>query len=160
MGYLIAHFTAVLAYTWPTETKGRFYNYSFVYIYPFFHQNWTLFVPPPKENFNLFVKYRTSKKQQDWKDLFFEIDAKHQNNRLAGNEAILLSLSNALRYYSNIPRKNFVYKDRLDDIELTILKRIIIGYINIQEKEFPQDLDIIIHIKGENVKPCSIGYCK
>lgn len=148
----MAHFAAVLMYAWPNQSKGRLFNYSFAYVYPYFHQNWTLFVPPPKENFNIYVKYNTTNKQQDWKDLYYEVNSRHQNNRLGGNEALLIAFSNALRYYfASSPQENYILPENTDG-NYAILKLVIQKYLWVREGETPQDLKIIVGSRELNGK--------
>src|SRR5947208_757192 len=88
---LMAHFTLICSYLAKPNFCSVFYSY------PFFNQNWSLFVPPPNCNYNLYV-YRKEDKSQ-CKDLFSEILIKHQKNRLKGNQALLTALSNSIHYF-------------------------------------------------------------
>lgn len=72
-------------------------KFSFFYTYPFFHQNWNLFVPAPQSNYNLFAFYETDKGFQKT-DLFQHLLIKHQSNRFSGIEPFLIALSNCIHY--------------------------------------------------------------
>ena len=103
-------------------------------------------MPPPKENFNLYVNYQSSRGKNEWYDVFYELNSAHQRNRLSGNEAVLLSFSNALRYYSgSAPAKSgFVLED---DVNFLVLKKMISQYLLLKEKVPLQNLEIIIGIR-------------
>ena len=72
-------------------------SFSISYTYPFFHQNWNLFVPPPEGNYKLYVY--NQKDDTHNIDLFKVILSKHQHNRFSGNEAFLMALSNSIHYF-------------------------------------------------------------
>ncbi len=74
-------------------------KYSFFYCYPYFHQNWNLFVPPPENNYNLYVRFTDKNNAIIQVDIFSEILVKHQNNRIKGVEPLLLALSNTIHYF-------------------------------------------------------------
>ncbi len=114
-------------------------------MYPFFHQRWALFVPTPKQNFNIYVKY--DKTNNQWKDVFYQLNSAHQKNRLSGNESLLLGFSNALRYYaSSVEEKNEFINLNNDNINFLILKKIVINYLNQVEKTDIKQLQILLGI--------------
>lgn len=66
------------------------------YTYPYFQQNWNLFTPAPVSNYSLFAggvdeNLRT--------DIFNELLLKHQTNRLAGYEPLLVAFTNTIHYF-------------------------------------------------------------
>jgi hypothetical protein len=126
-------------------------------VYPYFHQSWTLFVPVPKENFNVYVKHAG----QDWEDLFYEIYSKHQNNRLAGQEELMLALSNSLRYYaSSVSDVSSIEKDDDSNINFMVLKKIIVNYYTLRSGNKPKDMEIIIRTKDISGRPDYSHYYK
>lgn len=148
IGYLFLHFIAVLAYAFPGKEEHKLKFYVFPYIYPYFHQNWSMFVPVPTQNFNVYVKI----KGEDWKDIIYDINSKHQANRFGGYEATLLSLSSALRFYSSAikeEKSEIVLNDR-SNINFEVVKKIMKGYLISQNKKWPEGMDIIIQIKYIN----------
>ncbi|MBA3663805.1 MAG: hypothetical protein H0W61_06310 [Bacteroidetes bacterium] len=88
---LCVHFTLLLMYSFKKD------KYSFFYMYPYFHQNWNVFVPPPSSNYNLYAVYENSGLQRT--DIFTEIVTAHQANRFAGKESFVLALSNSIHYF-------------------------------------------------------------
>ncbi|MGZ3931501.1 MAG: DUF5819 family protein [Bacteroidia bacterium] len=147
-GYLLLHFTAVVLYAFPgRSTTSKSYILSYVYIYPWFHQSWSLFVPPPKQNFNLYVRYRVQGQQREWRDLFAELNAAHQKNRFSG-EALLLAFSNSLRYYATSAKEqNEVFSDKTADLNFSVLEKITEAYLSHAEKSPLANLEIIVRIK-------------
>lgn len=139
------HFLAVLAYASPDVLTGKFKNYVFPYMYPYFHQSWSLFVPVPKENFNVYVKHD----DKDWEDVFQTVITKHHTNRLAGNENLMLAFSSSLRYYvSSVDSQNAILIDDGSNINFVVLKKIIKQYYTIKEKAVPVNMEVIIVTKN------------
>lgn len=114
-------------------------------MYPYFHQSWSLFVPVPKENFNVYVKHDN----KDWEDVFQTVISKHHTNRLAGNENLMLALSSSLRYYvSSVNSQNSILNDDDSNINFVVLKKIIKQYYTIKENAPPSNMQIIIVTKN------------
>lgn len=144
MVYLTTHFLAVLIYADPANSGNKLKAYVYPYVYPYFHQSWSMFVPVPKQNFNIYVKYEGS----EWHDVFNEIVTKHQTNRFRGYENISLSLSSAIRYYaSSVESKNLMETDDGGNVSLKVIKKMIVRYITLNGGEEPRDLKMIIRIK-------------
>lgn len=98
-----------------------FYNFkpnkfSFFYTYPFFHQNWNLFVPPPQSNYNLYAFYESDKGFQKT-DLFQQLLIKHQSNRFSGTEPLLIAISNCIHYVETSSRPGLSCDDNFKMIE-------------------------------------------
>jgi hypothetical protein len=94
----VFHFTNLLFY----NSNTKFKYIAGVYVYPYFHQNWEFFTYPPKNNFKLIVE-----SENQTEDVLATLIAKHQKNRLAGNEAQVLTLTNLIHYFTqNISVKN------------------------------------------------------
>lgn len=137
---------------WPNKNPAsKLSIYSYAYVYPYFHQSWNLFVPTPKQNFSILVKYKTGSKTQNWIDIFYQLNSKHQNNRLAGNESLMLAFSNALRYFSSsVEETNGIIENKNSNINFVVLEKIISKYLSLKEKTELQNLEIIINIKSVN----------
>ena len=139
--YLTAHFMAVLAYASPDALTGKLKHYVFPYMYPYFHQSWSLFVPVPKENFNVYVKIDSGK----WEDVFQKIVQDHQTNRLVGNENIMIAFSNSLRYYvSSVSDKSMIMPDDGSNINFVVLKKIIKQYYHVKANTEIRNMDVIV----------------
>ncbi len=103
-----------------------------------------MFVPIPKQNYNIYVKYDDG----EWHDVFNEIVAKHQNNRLSGNENLSLALSSAIRYYaSSVESKSMFLKDDGKNVNLNVIRKMILQYLTLNRGEAPKNLKMIIRIK-------------
>jgi len=124
------HFTLILIYANPyAKTKQKLDYYAEWYVYPYFTQNWNLFVPPPNTNYKLFVEYEDKGIQT--KDVFEELLIQHQSNRLKGYGPLLLAFSNSIHYFEkntelqkslNGPIKNDLYFQIIEKSALNYLK--------------------------------------
>jgi hypothetical protein len=104
-------------------------------------------VPAPKQNFSLCVKYKAGSKEQDWTDIFFKINSDHQNNRLCGNESILLAFSNTLRYYAgSVEEKSEMIRDKNSNINFMMLEKAVRAYLQNSEHGNISDLKIMVTI--------------
>jgi hypothetical protein len=109
-------------------SKGRFYFQAYNYVYPFFHQNWNLFAPAPDCNYSLLAMYEDQGPKV--LDVFGEIVQKHQANRLAGHEPLVLAFSNSIHYFEkNSPGQQALNGPVKDDLNFTILERTVKGYL-------------------------------
>lgn len=136
---------AVLAYAYPVKEGSKLKNHVYPYVYPYFHQSWNMFVPIPKQNFNIYVKYDGS----NWQDVFNEIVLKHQRNRLGGSENLSLSLSSAVRYYvSTVKNENTVEVYKGGNVNYDVLEKIIKQYLSQKNGGTPKKLEIIIRVKN------------
>ena len=120
---MLLHFGFVSIYATNIARKlSKISYYSSYYAYPFFHQNWNLFVPLPTTNYQL-IAYNDSVKI----NVFNEILTKHQTNRLAGYEPILIAISNSIHYFE----KNTVLKNVKiqNDKNFTIIEHFTNNYL-------------------------------
>lgn len=117
-GILVFHFVFILIYTSPIKsTNSKLVGYSEKYVYPYFHQSWSLFVPTPTTNNILYVKTKSNPKWQ----VLFPLRLK---SRFIGNDAISLLFSNAIIYeLSNLPPESTYYKYKPSNIEFEILNK-------------------------------------
>jgi|GEM_PF-1164835 len=127
---LVLHFALVLVFANPyAKTKDKIDYYAEWYIYPYFVQNWNLFVPPPNTNYKLFVEYEDEGKQR--LDIFEEIMTKHQTNRLRGQGPLLLTFSNSIHYFEkNTELQNALNGPIKNDLYFQILEKSAANYIN------------------------------
>jgi hypothetical protein len=65
------------------------------YCDPFFHQDWKLFVPPPRANYRLLLP----DEKGNYRDLLAELRQAHQHNRLAGKGHVLLAFINYIHVF-------------------------------------------------------------
>jgi hypothetical protein len=158
--YLSLHFVAVMSYSFFGEERTKVYYYSYTYLYPYFHQDWNLFVPSPKQNFKVLVKYKIHGVERDWQDIFFEINSKHQNNRLRGKEAILLALSNSLRYYSGSVKEESAIESKDENVNYKVLEKMVSKCISNFEGTEPRELEILVGIYSTKSKLSHFHYYK
>ncbi len=76
------------------NSNTKFKYIAGTYVYPYFHQNWDFFTYPPKNNYKLIIEF-----ENKTEDVFASLVYKHQKNRLAGNEGLVLTLSNLIHYF-------------------------------------------------------------
>ena len=97
---LALHFGLMLIYANPfAGVKGKYAYLAEWYAYPYFHQRWNVFVPPPDANYRLFVKSETANYDQD---LFREIISKQKNNWFGASEAISAVFANSIFIFTCI----------------------------------------------------------
>jgi hypothetical protein len=155
--YLTAHFTAIFIYAAPNDTENKLKHYASLYIYPYYHQNWGMFVPVPKQNFRVFVR----DERHDWRDVFSEVILAHQKNRFGGYENTFLSMSSALRYYAAGSEKTSFFKtDDGTNMNLRVLDQVLLGYWESLYSERSQNMEIIIMITNTDTGKSVAHYYK
>ncbi len=138
---LIGHFMLVLSYLVVPN------NLSVFYVYPFFHQNWNLFVPPPDSNYNLYVYNQKNNKQSI--DLFSEITVKHQKNRLSGNQPLIMALSNSIHYFEKeAEEKNFTGGRVGKNEKFAIIEKFVTNYLKSNDSLNIENAKIIICVSS------------
>ena len=119
---LAGHFCLIISYLKKPN------SYSVFYTDPYFHQNWSLFVPPPECNYNLYVynKYDNTSNT----DIFRLILSKHQINRFSGNEALLMALSNSIHYFEKEAEEhNFKGGKVIGNEKFMIIEKFVSNYL-------------------------------
>jgi len=119
--FVSTHFIMLFFYKPEGTKRNKLDFYSALYVYPFFHQTWRLFSPPPDSNFKLYAHFEKSGIHKI--DLFSEILQDHRSNRLKGLEPLLLAFVNSIHYFE----KNTRYKDPVNgpvknDLYFTMLE--------------------------------------
>lgn len=149
---------AVLLYAFPGKEEYKLKYYVFPYIYPYFHQDWSMFVPVPTQNFNVYVRMNG----EDWQDVIHDLNMKHQANRFGGNETSLLALTSALRFYSSTieKEKSQIISDDNSNLNFEVVERIIKGYLVSKDKERLDGMEIIIRIRYVNTSVDFAHYYK
>ena len=96
---LVVHFCIVFLYSNPLQSKPAIdRGLAWTYTYPYFEQSWNLFAPIPSSNYTLYVQFKNGPNSA-WKDVFQELQYKHRQNRLAGNEWLLLAFTNSIHRF-------------------------------------------------------------
>lgn len=126
---LCIHFSLLLVFTNPYREAGKKLDYyAQWYVYPYFSQNWNLFVPPPSTNYRLFVEYEQNGLQR--KDIFEELEVKHQANRFKGYGSLLLAFSNSIHFFEkNTARQKPLNGPVSNDLYFRILENSVENYL-------------------------------
>jgi len=142
------HFVMVFIHCFPNKIKHQKLNFlNNLYVYPLFHQNWNLFVPAPNVERKLFVRFKTKESFSDWEDILNREILNHKRNRLFGNEARVLLLSNSLIYELNSldGKVSCVFKSKPSNAEFKVLKFEIEKYLKLEYKLVgPIDYELLL----------------
>lgn len=122
---LCFHFMFILIYSSPIHIKSPKINFlSHLYVYPFFDQNWELFVPAPNEQHMIFVRYKVGNKYSNWQDILSQEIMNQRENKVLGNEARVLLFSKAVIFelikLNGSP--SAIFKNAPTNIEFEVLK--------------------------------------
>jgi hypothetical protein len=118
---------------------------SFTYAYPYFHQNWNLFVPPPTANYRL---YAYSEKTGLCTDIYSEILNHHRSNRLKGWGPLLIGLSNSIHYFEKEAIENRFYGGQVkDNLNFSIMQKIAESYLSSSGWKKSDDLRLILCVR-------------
>jgi hypothetical protein len=143
--FLIFHFSLLLIHALPLKgEKKRVQYWSDYYAYPYFQQSWSLFAPPPEENYKLFVEYENlgNKKQ----DLILDILSKHRDNVLKGREAVYLSICNSIHFFEkNSSDKHPLNGPIENNLYWSILEHQVIRYINSTHQLHLSEIKMALH---------------
>jgi hypothetical protein len=131
--------------------------YSLLYSYPFFHQNWNLFVPPPDCNYYLYVYNKDQSPQVI--DVFNEILTQHQKNRLKGYEPLLIALSNSIYYFEKeAEAQNFTIGKATKNENYSIMEKIAKSYLKSTKKADTKNSKFILFVKSLTCKKTRIYF--
>ena len=153
------HFVFILIYAnpFPFKTKHKLEYYAQWYVYPFFNQNWNLFVPPPSTNYKLLVSFADNGKQSI--DIFNEILIQHQTNRFTGNSALLLAFSNSIHYFEkNTLLKNTLNGPVKNDLNFQILEQSAKKYIQSTRNITLDQLKLSLCVEDLSSKKTKVYY--
>lgn len=95
------HFILIGLFSSPLSDKySSFKNIGFTYSYPFFYQSWKLFVPPPQNKYELFVRVKDEKSQtwHNWFDMFADTRYGFSNPNVGEKELLTLLFSTEMNY--------------------------------------------------------------
>ena len=136
---LFLHFLVLGAYL----IKPGFW--STAYSYPYFQQNWNLFVPPPNCNYNLYAYDFDHVSEKA--NVFSEITMKHQKNRLKGYGPLLIALSNSIHYFEKEAlEQNFANGKVEKNDKFLMIEKFVRNYLkNTRPNEF-KNVKIILSV--------------
>jgi hypothetical protein len=144
---LVVHFTALLIYANPIEhSKVKIDYWSQAYVYPFFEQGWSLFVPAPTSNYKLYAEFENNGKQKA--DVFNEVVIQHQSNRLKGYGPLLLALSNSIHYFEKTTHAREALNGPITgDAYFHIVEHFVKNYVQYTRKVHLEKLKIILVVE-------------
>lgn len=125
---LVFHFVFIIIYASPIKpTNSKLSGYSIKYVYPYFHQSWSLFAPAPTNKNYILIKIPN---KSEWKILFPINLASLSKASFIGSDAISLLFSNALIYELNVlPQKSTIYNSSPTNKEFEILNHEICNFL-------------------------------
>lgn len=144
------HFSALFICSSPLKMNSP--GLTFIaksYTDPFFRQNWNLFVPAPKSQHYLFVRYKNGDNWTKWKDILGDCVENNRQNKFRGNEAIVLLFSNSLIYVLNKVPVSTLYKQAPGFIEFEVLNHELGRYLALHENlRSVQPYEVLIYSTG------------
>lgn len=151
---LLLHFSIVCIYTSPFNRDGKKTNTAYAalyYAYPYFHQNWNLFAPPPNTNYQLFVQFEHNGIHQ--KEIFNDLLLQHQTNRFKGLEPLVVTFANSIHFFE----KNTALQQAINgpvngDINFIILEHSVEKYLQHQYKGKVQNLRLFLLVSDIETK--------
>lgn len=127
------------------------------YIYPFFDQNWNLFVPTPHHNYKLIVTY--NEKGNHTIDILQDAINRQRSNPALVGESVVLSVVSCIHYFDysvsmskklNGPQKNNRY--------FKMIEYEVNGYLNNILNVRPSEQKICLHIEDLSENSNSVFY--
>ncbi len=142
---LVLHFTLLLIHTLPLKgEKKRVQYWADYYAYPYFQQSWSLFAPPPEENYKLFVEYENLGLRQQ--ELLYEILARHRDNVFRGGEAVSLTIGNSIHYFEkNTNQKTILNGPVTNNLYWNILEQQVLRYLNTKHQLHLSQIKMALH---------------
>lgn len=140
LGFLFFHFTATYLYTSPLKnhTYKKVHYVVNGYIHPLFWQNWSLFVPAPKDNKKILISFRESDSTySEFENPIEKYAEVYQWIKFSPQGKIILGFDNALWWvYEGLSKMNLPWNRELegmDEVEFkskyayTILRNLVKG---------------------------------
>ncbi len=114
--FLGFHFTLVFNYAAPVKAGGKLGAASDFYCYPYFYQQWTVFVPAPQKHFDLMIRNGSADNHswQAWRNITNHLLKRRKPyTALLGRETEILLMTNAVSYLSSdLEEKDQVFLTR------------------------------------------------
>ena len=113
MAFLGAHFLLIFNYASPLKMGKPLSSASNRYCYPFFHQQWTVFVPTPNKQFDLYIRNGNATSWQQWINVTKILIQKNRKNIIMGKETEVLLVTNAINYLAyDLGDTNRIYEQK------------------------------------------------
>lgn len=122
--FLCLHFTLIVNYAAPVSISGKLKAASSIYTYPYFYQQWTVFVPVPGKRFDLMIRNGEGNKWQAWTNLTSHLLKRREKwTALLGRETEVLLMTNAISYLAgDLGEKDQLFLNRPDLPSFKILE--------------------------------------
>lgn len=105
--WIFFHYFFIIVNHSPMLVTGKIKSAAILYSYPFFHQNWSLFVPAPSHTKTFYLRYKTDSGWTPWKDTGSEAIAMYKKCSATGSDMMLLLITNSLHYVcAALPEKS------------------------------------------------------
>jgi hypothetical protein len=120
---LLVHFILLALYANPLRPADKPAPYrAHWYAYPFFHQTWNLFAPPPRDNYRLYYECSTPHGLRKG-ELLSEIRSEVQANVFSGYGGILTAFGNSIYYFVLLAEKRDPINHVANDPRLKMVVR-------------------------------------
>lgn len=151
---LCAHFGLIINYThcFSKSDDSRLDKLSTLYVNPFFHQSWQMFVPVPKTNYALYVRTCRSGAWSSWENLFDAKVKRHQGNRLSGGELIALLYSSEIAHALDDAHTYKIFENEPDDINFKVLNHAIRNDLLFHQHRLFDSYELIIAVNGREAR--------
>ncbi|MEZ4936539.1 MAG: DUF5819 family protein [Crocinitomicaceae bacterium] len=150
LGFLILHFSATFLFTSPLKNHEN-ENIHYVvngYMHPLFWQNWSLFVPAPKDNKKIEIAFKEEKGYTEFKDPLENAYRVFKWLRYGPEGKIILGFDNTLWWvYDDLRKLNIPWNRELEGTEAIrfqkmngyfLLRNLVLGaHKKLSEGEFP-----------------------
>lgn len=102
--FLGFHFILLLNYAAPVKAGRKLSAASALYCYPYFYQQWSVFVPAPQKRFNLMIRNGSAagRSWQPWRNVTGHLLKRRKPcTALLGRETEILLISNSINYLAS-----------------------------------------------------------
>ncbi len=140
LAFLAFHFLFIIHYSSPVKITGKTFNaITALYGYPYFHQQWTVFVPTPVKKFDLYLRKGSALHWQPWINVTQGLINKNRLKVFSGRETEVLLITNSINYLSyDIGEINKVFAEKPSLPSFTVLEYAVRHYFK-HHKHFEKD---------------------
>lgn len=122
--FLGLHFLLIFNYVAPLKINHSITSASNIYCYPFFHQQWTVFVPTPTKQFDLYIRNGNGTSWQPWINVTKALIKKNRKSILMGKETEVLLVTNAINYLAyDLGDTNRIYANKPNIPSFNVLEQ-------------------------------------
>ncbi len=122
LSFLCVHFICIMDYAAPVKLPGVIKAAGNMYCYPYFHQQWTVFVPAPNKQFDLMIRNGSGNKWQPWTNITSRL--MKRRSAFLGREVEVLLITNSINYVAyDLGEKDQVFYEKPDLPSFKVLER-------------------------------------